>query len=105
MLRCEIINDVLGATDVGGEEHRLLSESGDFSHYFTTDKGVNAIDRLPVSISGIDWPDFSFFEPPEQRAQRPGLVISPTGPSANADQFTATLAAAGAHYHSGFHSF
>lgn len=97
MLRCEIINDVMGATDVGGEEHRLLWESGDFSHYFTEDKGVNSIDRLPVSISSIDWPDFLFFEPPVQRAQRPGLVISTTGPSANADQFTATLAATGAH--------
>lgn len=97
MLSCEIINDVMGATDVGGEEHRLLWESGDFSHYFTKDKGVNSIDRLPVSISSIDWPHFLFFEPPVQRAQRLGLVISPTVPSANADQFTATLAAAGAH--------
>lgn len=69
----------------------------DFPLFLTKDKGVNSIDRLPVSISSIDWPDFLFFEPPAQRAQRLGLVISLTGPSANAHQFTATLAATGAH--------
>lgn len=69
----------------------------DFSHFFTNNKGVNSIDRLPVSISSIDWPDFLFFEPPVQRAQRLRLVMSSAGPSANADQFTATLAATGAH--------